>query len=174
MTGEKIVARACAACEVLDCTKFEGHVAVEILKEALAEERIETSGRDVFIRDLPIEWDLVVPRDGAAPEFNGLLYEPTQVKFAIEVKLSGICGGVKALDGIRKNFVIARDAGVRCLYISFCDRRSQAATTEKLGWPAFNLTWSLGHNRREDAGDWPRLLNLLSGTARIPAPHTNT
>ncbi len=163
MTGEEIVARACEACELLGCTKFEGHVAVEILKKALADEGIATSARDVFIRGLPIEWDLLVPRDGAAPQFNGLLYEPTEVKFAVEVKLSGICGGVKTLEGIRKNFAVAREAGVPCIYISFCDRKYQAATTEKLGWPAFNFTWSLGRERREEAGDWPRLLNCLSG-----------
>jgi hypothetical protein len=161
LTGEELVTRACDACELLDCRKFEGHVAVEVLKQALADEGIETSARDVFIRGVPIEWDLVVPSHGAAPTFNGLLYEPAHAKFAFEVKLSGICGGVKTLDCVRKNFQIAKAVGLPCVYIAFCDRRHQAATTEKLGWPAFNLTWSLGHERREDAGDWPRLLNFL-------------
>jgi len=117
MTGEEIVARACAACEELDCTKFEGHVAVEILKDALAEERIETSVRDVFVRGLHIEWDLLVPRAGAAPAFNGLLYDPAQVKCAVEVKLSGICGGVQTLDRIRKNFAAASALGVPCIHL---------------------------------------------------------
>jgi hypothetical protein len=172
MTGLEIVNACIDACELADCNKFEGHLAVEILKQAIAGEGITTSSRDVFIKGVPVEWDLVVPRDGAAPEFNGLLYEPAQVRFAVEVKLSGICGGLKTIHGIRKNFAKARDAGVPCVYISFCDRQHQAATTEKLGWPAFNLTWSLGPEHREEAGDWPRLLNLLSPPV-VPAQHTS-
>ena len=59
MTGEEIVSRVCATYEMLDCRKFSGHVAVEIMKQVLAEKGIETSARDVFIRGLPIEWDLL-------------------------------------------------------------------------------------------------------------------
>ena len=161
MTGGEIVSQVCATYKMLDCRKFSGHVAVEIMKHALTEEGIETSARDVFIWGLPVEWDLLIPRDGATPMFNGLLYEPAQVKIAIEVKLSGICGGSKTLEGVRKNFELAKGVGVQCAYVALCDRQRQAATTEKLGWNAFNLTWSLGHERREETGDWSRLLKFL-------------
>ena len=161
MTGLEIVTACVAACELADCNKFEGHLAVEILKQALADEGIASSARDVFVNGVPVEWDLLVPRIGASPSFNGLLYEPAQAKIAIEVKLSGVCGGAKTVDGVRKNFELAKAAGMRCAYVALCDRQHQAATTEKLGWPAFNLTWSLGHERREDSGDWPRLLEFL-------------
>jgi hypothetical protein len=163
MTGLEIVTACVAACELADSNKFEGHLAVEVLKQGLADEGIGTSARDAFIKGVPVEWDLLVPRIGATPSFNGLLYEPEEAKVVIEVKLSGVCGGVKTLDGVRKNFELAKAAGVRCAYVALCDRQHQAATTERLGWPAFNLTWSLGHERREDTGDWPRLVKFLRG-----------
>jgi hypothetical protein len=67
MTGEQIVSKVCETYDMLDCRKFQGHVAVEIMKEALAAEGIATSARDVFIAGLPVEWDLLVPREGAEP-----------------------------------------------------------------------------------------------------------
>jgi hypothetical protein len=137
MTGLEIVNACVAACERADCNKFEGHLAVEILKRALADEGIATSSRDVFIEGVPVEWDMLVPYVGASPSFNGLLYEPTQAKVAIEVKLSGLCGSkAKALSTIRGNFQLARKAGVHCAYVAFCDRQAGCATDENLGFPA--------------------------------------
>jgi hypothetical protein len=162
MTGEQIVSKVCETYDMLDCRKFQGHVAVEIMKEALAAEGIETSARDVFIAGPPVEWDLLVPREGAEPMFNGLLYDPAQVKVAVEIKLSGIVGSrVKTLGGLHRSSELAQSVGVKYAYIGLCDRRNQAATTEKQGWSAFNLTWSLGNNRREESGDWPRAVEFL-------------
>jgi len=168
MTGLEIVTACVAACELADCNKFEGHLAVEILKQALADEGIGTSVRDVFIKGMPLEWDLVVPCLGASPSFNGLLYEPTQAKVAMEVKLSGLCGSkAKALSTIRGNFELAQAAGVQCVYVAFCDRQSGCATDQNLGFPCYNLTWSHRPKPRQDSGDWPRLLKFLSGGASI-------
>ena len=59
---------------------------------------------------------------------------------------------------------LAREAGVKCAYVPFCDRRSAAATTERLGFPCFNLTWSHGPNKaHEDARQWPMLVKFLRG-----------
>ena|ERR1700692_2722174 len=166
MTGLEIVTGCVAACEAADCNKFEGHLAVEVLKQALEDEGIATSVRDVFIKGLPVEWDLLVPRVGALPLFNGLLYEPTDAKVAIEVKLSGLCGTKAiALSTIRGKFELAQAAGVRCVYVAFCDRQSGCATDENLGFPCFNLTWSHKPKPREDSGDWPRLLKSLRALA---------
>jgi hypothetical protein len=166
MTGLEIVTACVAACELADCNKFEGHLAVEILKQALADEGIAASARDVFIKGVPVEWDLLVPRVEAAPLFNGLLYEPAQANVAIEVKLSGLCGSkAKALSTIRGNFKLAQAAGVQCVYVAFCESQSGCATDENLGFPCFNLTWSHKPKPREDSGDWPRLLRFLRGAA---------
>jgi hypothetical protein len=156
-TGLELVAEAESAWT--NCRKYNGALAVEVLKLALAEEGIATSGRDSYVQSLDIEWDLLVLRDEAKPAFN-LLYGAGQVKAAVEVKLSGVVG--QAITTMRRNFEIARAAGVKCCYVSFCDRRNTAATTEKLGFPCFNLTWSHGPNKpREDSGQWPMLVKFL-------------
>jgi hypothetical protein len=142
-----------------DCRKYNGALAAEALKQAFADEGIAASGRDSYIRSLDIEWDLLVLNDGAKPAYN-LLYEPSEVKAAVEVKLSGVIGD--AVNITRRTFEIARAAGVKCCYVSFCDRQKAAATTEKLGFPCFNLTWSHGPNKpREDSGEWPMLVKFL-------------
>jgi len=108
------------------------------------------------MRSLNIEWDLLALNNGAKSAFN-LLYEADQVKTE-EVKLSG----VDAIAITRRNFEVARAAGVKCSYVSFCDRRNAAATTEMLGFPCFNLTWYHGPNKpREDTGQWPMLVKFL-------------
>ena len=110
-----------------DCRKYNGALAVEVLKQALAEEGIATSRRDSYMRSLDIEWDLLVLRACAKPAFN-LLYEADQVKVAVEVKLSGVVG--KTIDITRSNFETARGVGVKCCYVSFCDHQNAASTTE--------------------------------------------
>src|SRR5258708_27804513 len=113
-----------------ECRKYNGALAVEALKQALADEAITASGRDSYIRSLNIEWDLLVLNDGAKPAFNLL--------------------------------EAARAAGVKCCYVSFCDRQKAAAKTEILGFPCFNLTWSHGSTKpREDSGEWPMLVSFL-------------
>jgi len=108
---------------------------------------------------LEIEWNLLVLGDVAKPQLN-LLYAPEHAKVGLEVKLSGVVG--KAITITRSNFERARAAGVKCCYVSFCDRRNAAATTENLGFPCFNLTWSHGPNKpHEDSGQWPLLLKFL-------------
>src|ERR1039457_1662337 len=118
-TGLDLVMEAVGACT--DCAKYSGALAVEVLKCALAEEGIATSGRDSYLRSLNIEWDLLALSDDAMPAFN-LLYEVDRVNVALEVKQSGIIG--KAIDITRRNFEVGRAAGVKCAYVSFCDRRN--------------------------------------------------
>jgi hypothetical protein len=158
-TGLDLVTEAVDACT--DCRKYNGALAVELLKQAFAEEEIATSGRDSYVRSLEIEWDLLVLRDGAKPEFN-LLYEPDQVKVALEVKLGGVVAD--AIPITMRKFEVALTAGLKCCYVSFCDQQKAAATTQKLGFPCFNLTWSHGEKKpREDTGQWPMLVDFLRG-----------
>jgi hypothetical protein len=122
--------------------KFGGAAAIEILRVALREERIETSRRDVFIRGIPLEVDLIVPRKGAKPWLD-LLYEPQHVVVALEVKKYGVYGE-KARDKLKKNFASLWKKGVNCAYITFEDRESYLwrPKEEFLGFPCFALAWT--------------------------------
>jgi hypothetical protein len=58
MTGEEVVTQAWDACDAFGkCGKFAGAATVEVVKQALADEGLPTSVRDVFIKGLPVEWD---------------------------------------------------------------------------------------------------------------------
>jgi hypothetical protein len=162
MTGEQVVTRAWDACEAFGkCGKFAGAATVEIVKQALAEEGLPTSVRDVFIKGLPIEWDLIAPLPMAEPSLNGLLYEPAHVSCALEIKLSGLHGKEDA-PRIAYNFERAKAVGVACAYVTLGERKSyrHRASEANLSFPIFTITWHTA-NTLTDTGDWERLLAFL-------------
>jgi hypothetical protein len=162
MTGEAIVNLAWDACEAFGkCGKFAGAATVEIVRQALADEGLPTSVRDVFIKGLPVEWDLVVPTSSAEPSLNGLIYEPAHVACALEIKLSGLHGQEDA-PRIGFNFERAKTLGVSCAYITLGERKSYRykASEENLHFPIFTITWHTS-NTLTDTGDWGKLLAFL-------------
>jgi hypothetical protein len=171
MTGEEIVTKAWEECDAFGkCGKFAGAATVEILKQALADEGLPTSVRDVFIRGLPVEWDIVVPLPLAEPSLNGLIYEPGHVACALEIKLSGLHGKEDA-PRIAYNFERAKAVGVSCAYVTLGERKSYVhrATEENLNFPIFTITWHTS-NTLTDTGDWGRLLAFLRGRLSTPLP----
>jgi hypothetical protein len=178
MTGEEVVTQAWDACESFGkCGKFAGAATVEILKQTLADEGIPSSVRDVFIKGLPIEWDLVVPLRLAKPSLNGLIYEPAEVACALEIKLSGLHGQEDA-PRMSYNFERAKALGVHCAYVTLGERKSyrHRATEENLNFPIFTLTWHTA-TTLTDTGDWRRLLAFLrerlSAVSRAPEISSN-
>ena len=164
MNGEYIVTttRKAKAAFGGKCSKFAGAVTVEILKAALAKESIPTSSRDVFVRGIPVEVDLLVPRQGEKPAL-GLLYEPRQVAAALEIKNSGSFGR-GTLEKIRRDFGLFREAGVCCAYVTLEERRSYrwAASAERLGYPCFTLAWhKVTGGPIETTEDWAALVEFL-------------
>jgi hypothetical protein len=162
MTGEEVVTQAWDVCESFGkCGKFAGAATVEILKQALADEGVPTSVRDVFIKGLPIEWDLVVPLCLAKPTLNGLIYEPAQVACALEIKLSGLHGQEDA-PRMAQNFERAKSLGVACAYVTLGERKNyrHRSTEENLNFPIFTFTWHTA-NTLADTGDWGRLVAFL-------------
>ena len=67
------------------CDKYVGAVTVEAIRRALKRHGIETSSRDVFIRGVPIEVDLLIARRPSGPK-DELLYRPQDVAAAFEIK----------------------------------------------------------------------------------------
>jgi hypothetical protein len=173
MTGEEIVTQARDAREAFGtCGKFAGAATVEIVKQALADEGLPTSVRDVFVRGLPVEWDLVVPLPFALPSLNGLVYEPGHVACALEIKLSGLHGKEDA-PRIAYNFERAKALGISCAYITLGERKSyrHKASEENLSFPIFTITWHTA-NTLTDTGDWGKLLLFLRG--RLSAGSAST
>jgi len=142
--------------------KFGGAAAIQILREALGDEGIVTSQRDVFMRGVKAEVDLIVPHAGQKP-FLDLLYEPNQVVAALEVKKSGIYRE-KALEKTRNDFARLKEAGIPCAYVTFEERRNfqRRATCENLGVPCFTLAWhKKADGPLEPTQDWEGLVKFL-------------
>jgi hypothetical protein len=171
MTGLQLVERARqlkAAFGVKPPKKFSGAATIEILREALSAEGIPVSSRDVFIRGIPVEIDLLVLHKAATP-FLGLLYEPQHVAVALEVKKTGTFGE-DSLVKIKNDFGVLQKAGVPCAYVTFEERRGYrwAASNECLGFPCFTLAW---HTRTEgpleQTEGWEHLLAFLWNSSTL-------
>jgi hypothetical protein len=144
--------------------KFGGAAAVEILRAELREAGIETSRRDVFIRGIPLEIDLIVPAKGAAPWLD-LLYDPQDVAVALEVKKLGAFGE-QARAKIRDDFVRISKLGVNCAYVTFEDRENfRFRPTEKtVGSRCFALAWHKTDGSLEPTKDeegWEAFVRFL-------------
>jgi len=167
MTGKEIVEQVRDASDgfQVTCRKFAGAVTAELLKKFLAEEGISTSARDVYIQGIPLEIDLIIPRRGQKPKF-GLVYQPTQVAAALEIKKNGSFGEPTLLT-VKQNFNRLRGEGVKCAYVAIEERKTFCwkATEENIGgFPCFTLCWHKGDNLT-DTKDWERLLTFLRGCA---------
>jgi|HubBroStandDraft_4_1064222.scaffolds.fasta_scaffold26582_6 hypothetical protein len=163
MTGEEIVRQVRDASEgfQVTCRKFAGAVTAELMKTFLADEGISTSARDVYIRGVPLEIDLIVPRRGRKPTF-GLVYEPRQVAAALEIKKNGSFGE-PTLSTIKSNFNRLRALNVKCAYVAIEERETYCwrATRKNIGgFPCFTLCWHKGETLIETQ-DWARLLAFL-------------
>lgn len=72
------------------CSKYVGALMMEVISKALQENDIPVSNRDVFIKGIPIEFDLIVPRHGVCDPVDGILYETEDVVAVLEIKASGL------------------------------------------------------------------------------------
>jgi hypothetical protein len=149
------------------CKKFAGALTVELLKELLERNGIPTSARDVYIENVPVEIDLLIPKAGAVAR-HGLLYRTEDVLVALEVKNSGSFGE-DTIEKAGKAFGLIRAASprIQCAYVTLHERRGykHEVTEENLKHPAFTLFWYEGsaeQNRHyEPSGDFAKLLKSL-------------
>lgn len=153
------------------CGKFSGALTVHVLRQALCQARLPVSDRDVFIRGVPIEIDLLLVRP--SPDTAGrLLYEPKDVLVALEIKSSGSFGR-PTIDKTRADFarIKAANPQIMCAYVALAERDGYpwAVTRKNLGHPAYTLFW---HNssvrccQYESSGDWAKLLKALAAHVR--------
>ncbi len=148
------------------CNKYIGAFTTELIREKLNDSGIRVSAKDVFMRGVPIEIDLIVHREGVLPQ-NGILYEPEDVLVTIEVKTSGAYGE-KTIQTIRQNCEEIRQANskIKCCYITLSERKDYkwAATDANTGCETYTLFWHEGPDSKRvniSTGDWERfLLNM--------------
>jgi len=151
------------------CGKFSGAVTVEVLRAGLRQAGFAVSNRDVFIRGVAIEVDLLIVRPGY--DLPGrVLYEPSEVLAALEIKNVGSFGQA-TIEKVRRDFSRISTAcpAALCAYVTLTERKSYkwAITEGNLGHPVFTLFWFKDSGRQrhyQRTGEWPRLLEVLHAT----------
>ncbi|HLI62333.1 MAG TPA: hypothetical protein VKV05_02955 [Terriglobales bacterium] len=148
------------------CHKYAGALTVECLRQAFAEHGIPTSQRDVFIKGVPVEIDLVVPKTTARPDY-GICYEADDVLAALEVKSYGAFGQ-GAAERIRACFkeILRSNPSIWCAYVTLTERKNYkyAVNCSNLEFPAFTLFWHSGpevNPQFSSTGQWAHLISEL-------------
>ncbi len=144
------------------CGKYLGAVAIELIRAALKEHDCPVSQSDCFIKGIPVEIDLLIPRQSTTPE-NGILDQPQDVLIALEIKAHGAYGE-KAASSIRRNFLAIQEKNesIRCFYITLMERKGYkwAITDSSLAFPEYTLfLYSGKRESHEPTGDWQGLLS---------------
>jgi hypothetical protein len=146
-------------------TKLTGALAAEVVRQHLRLDGFPVSQRNVFIRGLPSELDLLVTSPGAQPEHD-LIYEPTDVRAVLEIKYSGIYDR-DVVPRLRECFAMVRSKCERvfCACVVIYERKGFrfAANATDLGDPVYTLHWWTGQRENaEDTGEWSNLIHDLS------------
>lgn len=141
------------------CNKFRGALTVELIRNSLHDMHMPVSARDVFIRAIPLEIDLLILKRGAVPDFN-LLYRPGDVAAALEVKYRGPFGE-RAFSGTKANFERIGRIGshIECIYVTVRENRGYkwAINSQNLGFPAFTLFLDQASDCTP-TGEWQKLI----------------
>ena len=148
-------------------TKFTGAVTIEIIREHLKAHGFSVSPRDVFIKGIPLEIDLLIVKPKTVPE-HGILYHPDDVLAALEIKARG-CYGEKARDRVGESFQrLSRAGHIWCAYLTVVEQEHYkwSVTTESIGFPAYTMFCHKGDPddlRAENAtADWKKFLRKLT------------
>lgn len=154
------------------CSKYSGAITVEFVRLGLLEHRISVSPRDVYIKGVPIEIDLLVPKAVVIPEHH-LLYHPEDVLVVFEIKNHGTFGE-KTVEGIRRNFETIQkyNKKIHCWYVTLLERKGYkwAITKNTLSFSSYTLFWYSGSGRNhkvEPTGDWARLITDLYSVCQV-------
>lgn len=148
------------------CKKFTGALTVELIREALLKKGFNVSERDVFIKGIPIEVDLVISKKGTKPK-NRILYQSEDVLVVLEVKSKGTFGE-SSIKSILKNFTLIKQKtkNIHCIYVTLSERKTYKwkATKNNIKSRAYTLFWHSGHESNmkfEPTCDWDKLMKNL-------------
>ena len=154
------------------CRKYAGSVTVELILQAFKNHGIQCSPRDVFIKGVPNEFDLLIPEVGVIPE-NDLLYQSHEVLAALEIKKQGSYGESTVM-GIKKKFELVKRVNpkIMCAYVTIAERRGYkwSVLEENIGFPVYTLFWHNGSVKKfqiHSSGDWARLIKDLKSITAV-------
>jgi hypothetical protein len=135
---------------------------METIRQALQENGIPVSTRDVFIRGIPIEFDLIVPRHGARDPVHGILYEPEDVVAVLEIKASGLFdyNSKSRIEACREK-VLKENLNIFFGYVTLSENQKFHAKNFREDEWAYPLFWWRGSDYGESTGSWQKLLKDL-------------
>ena len=145
--------------------KFSGALMIEVLKSHLEKAGFSASNRDVFIKGVKSEIDLLVIRKDAIPQYD-LIYNPNDVIAAFEVKRSGSYGEQEVYK-IKNTFdrIREKNSNIFCCYITFKERKNYKykITSEKLRYEAYTLFFyeKEGEGLKNNEGEWDKFIEKL-------------
>jgi hypothetical protein len=150
----------------MKCKKFSGSLTVEVLKSHLEENGFTTSNRDVFIRGVDSELDLLIIQKDAKAQYN-LIYKPNDVVAVLEIKATGAFGK-NATAQIKATFdkIKSKYPSVFSCYVTLQERKSYKyrITSKGLGYPAYTIFFHKGQREKFqliNTGEWSKFLNGL-------------
>jgi len=151
--------------------KFSGAITVEAIREVLQNEGIPVSPRDVFIKGVPIEIDLLIPSPRKTQE-SKLLYAPEEVLAVLEIKNAGSFGE-KTINTTRDNFNRIKQIAAKalCCYVALAERRNfkDAVKDENIRpFKAYTLFEHDNSGNYKPTGEWKKLLEDLREVIRRP------
>ena len=145
--------------------KSVGVVTTPVIRQHLMAHGFSVSERDVFIRGLPLEIDLLVTTPNAKPA-HGVIYDPSDVLVALEIERSGASSTTAAhMKDACLSICGLVGAVVPCAYVTLQERTGHKHHPKECDeFQVFCLFWHTGERDRSKPNiseDWGRLLDWL-------------
>ncbi|MFX0172055.1 MAG: hypothetical protein ACFE9L_09050 [Candidatus Hodarchaeota archaeon] len=124
----------------ISANKFTGSLFAEIIRDSLKKEEFRVSNRNVFLRGIDSEIDLLIHRQGSKPDFE-LLYHPEDVQAILELKKEGsFPNTIQQVIGLFQKIHI-KYPHIKCIYLTLTERLSYKyrVTEELIGFPVYQL-----------------------------------
>lgn len=150
--------------------KSVGALTTQIIGEHLRAHAFSISPRDVFIRRLPLEIDLLVTKPNTQTA-HGIIYDPCDVLAALEIKRSDAHGEGTARHMRSACEELCRHVGfsVPCAYITLQERKGfKYHPMDCEAFRVFCLFWHTGERDRKTpqlSDEWRRVLKWLQEIA---------
>jgi|SRR3989344_107977 len=144
------------------CNKFKGAATVQVLRKYLSSKGFNVSDRDVYIKGVPNELDLLVLRKNVNNSL--IIYNPEDVIFVFEIKYGGTTDLGTIL--IKYHRIIEKNNKINCAYVTILEQQSwtNRFTKETIGFDyfVFYTYRSTARPKPEvNMGGWEKLLKYL-------------